>query len=102
MELKKKGRNLRRRIFGSKKDSNSNWDSIETAPGAHSDPGPGNDAGNTEPTASGKFSYWAHLCVIDNGLTFLQAPMPPQIRVWVESKLGLSILPRVKVRIALS
>ncbi|EDR06536.1 uncharacterized protein LACBIDRAFT_389232 [Laccaria bicolor S238N-H82] len=54
MKLTKKFRDLQRRIFGPKppKDSNSNRSSIDTAPGAH-DPGPGNDAGTTEPTASG-------------------------------------------------
>ena len=51
---------MKKSSFGTKppKDSaspsNSHLGSIDTAPGAH-DLGPGNDAGGTEPTASGKF-----------------------------------------------
>ena len=73
MKLMKKVGDLRNRIFGTKKDSSSNRRSTDTEPGAH-DPGPGNDTGSTEPTASGKL---CHLRVIDNDSTFLQASMLP-------------------------
>ena len=72
----KKARNLLRRIFGTKRPkdsaclSNSNWGSIDSAPGAH-DPGPGNDAGSTEPTASGKLIG----LFVMFGSTFPQAAM---------------------------
>ena len=57
MEFMEKVRNALGRFFGIKPPedsacpSNSNQGSIDIVPGAH-DPGPGNDAGSTEPTAS--------------------------------------------------
>ena len=100
MKFVEKVRNSLRRFFGIKPPedsacpSNSNQGSIDTAPGAH-DPGPGNDAGSTEPTASGTgvhvFSN-AHDVAISGGAFYTAGTVSGTVRYSAGKLMALGLL----------